>query len=71
VGEEPQGTTHGEPYDYSSHVPLILLGAGIRPGVYDDEASPGDLAPTLSTITGIEFPADRSGRVLSEAMIPP
>jgi predicted AlkP superfamily pyrophosphatase or phosphodiesterase len=67
-GSEPTGTTHGEPYDYSSHVPLLIMGPGIHPGAYTGESSPADLAPTLSVLFGVEFPAGREGRVLSEAL---
>jgi predicted AlkP superfamily pyrophosphatase or phosphodiesterase len=67
-GRGSEGTTHGEPYDYSAHVPLMLMGPGIARGVYAVEASPADLAPTLSALTGIEFPAGREGRVLHEAL---
>jgi predicted AlkP superfamily pyrophosphatase or phosphodiesterase len=62
------GTTHGEPYDYSAHVPLLLYGSAIAPGTYYSEASPADIAPTLSAVTGVEFPAGREGRVLVEAL---
>jgi len=67
-GTGGEGTTHGEPYDYSAHVPLILMGRGLKPGAYAGEASPADLGPTLAAITGVEFPAGREGRVLIEAL---
>lgn len=62
------GTTHGQPYDYDAHVPVIFVGDGIRRGAYATEASPADIAPTLSALLGIEFPAGREGRVLVEAL---
>ena len=62
------GAEHGTPYTYDTHVPLILMGPGLRPGRYAGEASPADLAPTLSALTGVEFPANREGRVLTEAL---
>ena len=62
------GTSHGDPYDYNAHVPLILMGVGIRQGVYDQDASPADLAPTLSALLGVEFPSGRTGKVLREAL---
>jgi predicted AlkP superfamily pyrophosphatase or phosphodiesterase len=62
------GTTHGEPYDYDAHVPVIITGRGIRSGTYHAEASPADIGPTLSALLGIEFPAGREGRVLMEAL---
>lgn len=66
-GDSPYGASHGEPYDYDAHVPLILVGETINKGTYAAEASPVDIAPTLSALLGIEFPAGREGRVLLEA----
>lgn len=67
-GDWPAGASHGEPYEYDAHVPLIVVGNGIRRGTYTTEASPIDIAPTLSALLGIEFPAGRDGRVLGEAL---
>lgn len=67
-GDSPSGTSHGEPYEYDAHVPLIVVGEGIRKGRYAMEVSPVDLAPTLSVLLGVEFPAGREGRVLVEAL---
>jgi predicted AlkP superfamily pyrophosphatase or phosphodiesterase len=66
--EGNEGAEHGAPYEQDAHVPLLLMGKGLRPGVYLSEASPIDIGPTLSAITGIEFPAEREGRVLTEAL---
>ncbi len=63
-----EGTTHGDPYQYNTHVPLILMGSSIKPGVYTVDVTPADLAPTLSAATGVEFPTGREGRVLWEAI---
>ncbi len=65
---EAHGTGHGDPYEYNTHVPLLLMGPSVRPGTYNADASPADLAPTLSALTGVEFPTGREGRVLSEAI---
>ncbi len=67
-GDDSKGATHGDPYEYSTHVPLILMGGGIQRGRYASASSPADLAPTLSAVTGVEFPAGRDGRVLVEAL---
>jgi predicted AlkP superfamily pyrophosphatase or phosphodiesterase len=62
------GAQHGSPYEHDAHVPLLLAGHGIRPGTYATEASPADIAPTLSVLCGTEFPSSREGRVLLEAL---
>ena len=64
------GTTHGTPWSYDTHIPLMLMGPGIRPGRYDDTVVLNDLAPTLATLLGIETPSGASGRALSEALAP-
>lgn len=64
-------TTHGSPYNYDTHVPLILFGPGVRPGRYNGDCAPSDIAPTLAAILGIEPPSNRTGRALIEALAPP
>lgn len=67
-GDSPYGASHGEAYDYDAHVPLMICGEGIRQGSFATDVSPIDIAPTLSALLGIEFPAGREGRVLIEAL---
>jgi predicted AlkP superfamily pyrophosphatase or phosphodiesterase len=65
---EGSGTTHGTPYSYDTHVPVIFYGAGIRQGIYYGAASPADIAPTLAALLKIEMPSNSTGRILSEAL---
>lgn len=60
--------THGAPYTYDTHVPLIIMGAGLVPGRYFEQASPADIAPTLAALMGIQPPSNVTGRVLIEAL---
>jgi predicted AlkP superfamily pyrophosphatase or phosphodiesterase len=62
------GTTHGTPYSYDAHIPLILMGRRIKAGYYSDHVALNDLAPTVATIAGVEIPAGSAGRVLTEAL---
>jgi predicted AlkP superfamily pyrophosphatase or phosphodiesterase len=64
------GTTHGSPYNYDTHVPLIFMGPGIKPGLFDEGASTNDIAPTLATLLEIETPSGSIGRVLREMLAP-
>ncbi|MBX7218604.1 MAG: alkaline phosphatase family protein [Blastocatellia bacterium] len=69
--EEPQvrlSTTHGTPYSYDTHVPVILMGRGLKPGQYQTASSPADIAPTLATLLNVEAPSGTVGRVLNEAL---
>jgi predicted AlkP superfamily pyrophosphatase or phosphodiesterase len=63
----PTGTNHGSPYEYDRHVPLILLGGGIKAGRYDRPATPADIAPTLARVGQLQLPK-AEGRVLEEAL---
>ncbi len=62
------GTTHGAPFDYDTHVPVLFLGTGVRAGHYTREAAPNDIAPTLATMLEIETPSGSVGRVLDEML---
>jgi predicted AlkP superfamily pyrophosphatase or phosphodiesterase len=62
------GTTHGTPYAYDTSVPLLLAGAGIKPGRYTQRVSTLDIAPTLSDLLGILQPSGCEGHVLSQAL---
>jgi predicted AlkP superfamily pyrophosphatase or phosphodiesterase len=61
------GTGHGTPYNYDQHVPILLMGFGIRPGQYYREVTPADIAPTLAALCGITL-APRDGHLLGEAL---
>ena len=61
------GTGHGTPYDYDQHVPVLLLGWGIRHGEFFREVTPADIAPTLAALTGVTL-APRDGHILYEAL---
>src|SRR5687768_15483837 len=62
-------TTHGTGHGYDTRVPVILFGAGIKPGEYLAPSSPIDIAPTIAFLSGITLP-NAMGRVLTEALTP-
>lgn len=64
------GTTHGSPYSYDTHVPMIFWGPEslVKPGYYSMDAGIHDLAPTLSTLLRIATPSGAQGRVLHEIL---
>lgn len=66
--KENTGTTHGEPWSYDAHVPMLWYGVGLKPGTYYTSVSVADIAPTLSVILKIEFPAGVQGSVLHELL---
>lgn len=51
------GTTHGTPHEYDRHVPLMVIGPGIEPGVRETEqTSPEHAAVILAASLGIAAP---------------
>jgi predicted AlkP superfamily pyrophosphatase or phosphodiesterase len=67
---DPRSTaTHGSPYGYDTHVPLIIMGRDFAGGSYGQAATPADIAPTLASLLGVQAPSCSVGRVLSEAMV--
>jgi Type I phosphodiesterase / nucleotide pyrophosphatase len=67
----PTGTDHALPYTYDMHVPLAFYGLPFQPGVYRGRCEPVDMAPTLSSLLGINAPTHAIGRVLTEALHQP
>jgi predicted AlkP superfamily pyrophosphatase or phosphodiesterase len=61
--------THGSPYSYDTHVPLIIMGRNFAGGSYTQPATPADIAPTLANLLGVQSPSCSVGRVLSEALV--
>ncbi|HWK55430.1 MAG TPA: alkaline phosphatase family protein [Hyphomicrobiales bacterium] len=70
LGNGYRGTTHGSPYSYDTHVPLIFWGPKtlVKPGLYHADAGVHDLAPTLATMLRVATPSGALGRVLNEIM---
>ena len=64
------GVMHGTPYEYDAHVPMIWIGAGIKPGTNRERVRINDLAPTLGALLGIPYKGDPDGRVLTQALQP-
>ncbi len=63
LGSRPGGTTHGTPYDYDTHVPILVYGRGAA-GRVDTPVSVVDIAPTLAKLLDIPVPAQSAGKLL-------
>jgi hypothetical protein len=60
---------HGSPWEYDTHVPLLLHGAPfVRQGVWNDRVSQQDVAPTLAALLGTAPPATATGHPLQQAL---
>jgi hypothetical protein len=51
------GTTHGSPHPYDTHVPLLVYGPGLKPGVHAEAVTPQVAAPLFAHALGIPSPA--------------
>ena len=50
------GTSHGYPWPYDTHVPVVLAGWHIAPQRIRDDVQVVDLAPTMAELTGVHAP---------------
>ena len=64
-----KGTTHGSPFGYDAHVPVIFMGPGIKSGRFDEPIAANDIAPTLATYLDVETPSGSVGRCLAEILV--
>ena len=58
----PYGTSHGTPYNYDTHVPLIFSSKGIRERKNSSPQATVDIAPTIAKYLGVEIPIDCDGK---------
>ncbi|MBX2946141.1 MAG: alkaline phosphatase family protein [Cyclobacteriaceae bacterium] len=63
-----QGTTHGSPYTYDTHVPILFYGKGIKQGSSVQHYTITDIAPTLSMLLKIKLPNGSTGHPIGELM---
>ncbi len=57
----PTGTTHGSPYHYDTHVPLLWYGLGITKGESNDEVIIPDIVATIAALLEIQPPSACTG----------
>jgi hypothetical protein len=53
--EKNAGTTHGDPTEDDTHVPVAVWGAGVAAGRYDTPTSPLAIAKTVGALFGFEI----------------
>jgi predicted AlkP superfamily pyrophosphatase or phosphodiesterase len=62
------GTTHGSPYNYDTHVPLLFYGWGVTKGETIRRTAIADIAPTLAALLHILPPSGSVGEPIPEAL---
>lgn len=65
------GTTHGSPYTYDTHIPVLFYGAPFKPGRYADEFYITDIVPTLSAALHIDEPPGCMGKPFTKILTQP
>ncbi len=63
-----KGSEHGSPWNYDTHVPILFMGQGIRPGEVLRRVSITDIAPTISMLVGMTMPDAATGSVVHEVL---
>jgi hypothetical protein len=64
----PTGTSHGVLYNYDAHIPLYFYGKGIKKGIVNRTSYMTDIAPTISTLLGIQMPSGSIGTPILEVL---
>lgn len=67
-GSGHAGTSHGSPWAYDTHVPILTHWKGQQPQWVSRRVFTHDIASTLSQLLGIEYPSGNMGKPLSEAL---
>lgn len=62
------GTSHGVLYNYDAHIPLLFWGKGIQYKVVNTPTYMTDIAPTISTLLGIQMPSGSVGKPIIEVL---
>ncbi len=62
------GTNHGVFYNYDAHIPLLWYGNGIKKGQVNTTNYMTDIAPTVTTLLGIQMPSGSIGKPILEVL---
>lgn len=68
IEHEGKGTSHGTPYSYDTHVPLLFYGWNIKKGESFDKKAITQIAPTIAQKIKVTFPNGTEADVLTEVL---
>jgi len=68
VDGSPTGTSHGVLYNYDAHIPFLLVGNGIKQVAINSPTYMTDIAPTITTLLGIQMPSGSIGKPVLEVL---
>ncbi len=63
-----KGTDHESSYNYDTHIPLILMGKGIKNGVSSDPVDVSQIVPTVCMAISVALPDASEHRVIKKAL---
>jgi phosphopentomutase len=61
-----QGTTHGSPFTYDTHVPALFYGFGVKKGETYQPQTICDIASTVAAICRIPLPSAAIGQPIEK-----
>ncbi|MCM4151878.1 alkaline phosphatase family protein [Arenibacter sp. N53] len=62
------GSTHGSPWNYDTHSPLLFYGKGIKKGSTVSRTEIPDIAPTIAALLGMNAPSGTTGEPIGEVI---
>tara|TARA_R110000868_G_scaffold291002_4_gene551329 strand:+ start:3551 stop:5254 length:1704 start_codon:yes stop_codon:yes gene_type:complete len=62
------GSTHGSPWNYDTHAPLLFFGKGIKKGSTVSRTEIPDIAPTIAALLGMNAPSGTTGEPIVEVI---
>lgn len=62
------GTSHGVLYNYDAHIPLLFWGKGIQHKAVNTPTYMTDIAPTITTLLGIQMPSGSIGKPIVDVL---
>jgi hypothetical protein len=60
--------THGAPYNYDTHIPLLFFGWGIKSGETFSRTAVADTAPTVAALLKLLEPSGNIGHIIEDVM---
>lgn len=60
--------THGAPYNYDTHIPLLFYGWNIKPGETFSRTAVADTAPTVAALLKLLEPSGNIGHIIEDVM---
>ena len=62
------GSSHGSPWAYDTHVPLLFFGVGINNGSTLVKTEVEDIVPTISAAIGVQAPMGSTGLTINDVV---